>query len=349
MGGRRQPGRLHGPVRSRNGADLRPSKASSVLGHPPLGVRARDAGFIGAEPVDLTQIRYFLALARTLNFTRAADACHVTQPALTKSIQRLEVELGGPLLLRERLLTQLTPLGQAMLPLLEQTYAASERVKEYAASLKHDKASPLRVGFAPDVPTGPFLSLFGELAARLPGFELSVQDAPGAELAEALLHGTLDAALVTGNAVLADRLNRWPLFTDVPVLIVPPGHYLDKDGNDAVSLATLEGAAVICSGPGCSMAHLLASAGQKQGVQPGQRHRADTPSRVADMVRAGLGIAASTRRAPLPAGLRMRPVAEQAPHDVLLVAAAGRPFPRAADAFIKLARARDWEPVGAVA
>jgi LysR family hydrogen peroxide-inducible transcriptional activator len=199
------------------------------------------------------------------------------------------------------------------------------------------------------VPTGPFLPLFEELAARLPGFELSVQDAPGAELAGALMHGTLDAAVVTGAAALPDRLNRWPLFTDVSVLIVPPGHLLDGEEDDAVPLTALDGAAVICGGPECGMARLLAWAGQRHGVQPGQRHRADTPSRAADMVRAGLGIAASTRRAPLPAGLRRRPVAEQVPHDVLLVAAAGRPFPRAADAFTKLARARDWEPVGAVA
>ena len=71
--------------------------------------------------MDLVQIRYFLALAETLNFTRAAERCNVTQPALTRSIQRLEDELGGPLLLRERNLTQLTELGRAMLPLLEQT------------------------------------------------------------------------------------------------------------------------------------------------------------------------------------------------------------------------------------
>lgn len=299
--------------------------------------------------MDLTQIRYFLALARTLNFTRAAEACNVTQPALTKSIQRLEDELGGPLLLRERLLTQLTPLGQAMLPLLEQTYAASERAKEHAASLKRDTASPLRVGFASDVPTGPFTPLFRELAARLPGFELSVQDAPGAELAEALLHGALDAAVVTGNAALPDRLNRWPLFTDVPVLIVPSGHVLDEDGDEAVPLATLDGVAVILGGSGCGMGRLLARAGQGDGAQPGQRHRADTPRRVADLVRAGLGIGASTRREAFPLGLRQRLVAGQAPHEVLLVAVAGRPFPRAADAFIKLARARDWEKLDAAA
>jgi len=299
------------------------------------------------EAMDLTQIRYFLTLARTLHFTRAAEACNVTQPALTKSIQRLEDELGGSLLLRERLLTQLTPLGQAMLPLLEQAHAASERAKEHAAGMKRDTASPLRVGLAPGVPGGPFAPLFRELAARLPGFELSVQDAPGAELAEALLHGTLDAALMTGDAALPERLNRWPLFADAVVLVVPPGHALD--GDDVVPLSALGGASVICGGSGCGMAQLLARAGQEHGVRPDQRHRADTPGRAADLVRAGLGIAASTRRAAPAPGLRQRPLAGQMPHEVLLVAVAGRPFPRAADAFIKLARARDWEKLDAVA
>ncbi len=103
--------------------------------------------------MDLTQIRYLLSLARTLNFTRAAEACNVTQPALTKSIQRLEEELGGPLLLRERSLTRLTALGQALLPLPEQTFAAAERAKEHVAGMKRQAASPLRVGFAPEAPT----------------------------------------------------------------------------------------------------------------------------------------------------------------------------------------------------
>ena len=296
--------------------------------------------------MDLTQIRYFLALARTLNFTRAAEACNVTQPALTKSIQRLEDELGGPLLLRERSLTQLTQLGQEMLPMLERVHAASERAKEHAAGMKRDPASPLRIGLASDVPASPFVPLFAELAARLPGFALSLQDATGAELVEALLHGSLDAAFMIGDAMLPDRLNRWPLFTDAAVLVVPHGHAFA--GMDDVPLTALHGTAVICGGPECGMTRLLAHAGQSGGVQPGQQHQAGTPARAAELVHAGFGIAASTRRALPPAGLSVRPVAGQATHDVMLVAVAGRPFPRAADAFIKLARARNWEPLEAV-
>jgi len=291
--------------------------------------------------MDLTQIRYFLALARTLNFTRAAEACNVTQPALTKSIQRLEAELGGPLLLRERSLTQMTPLGQAMLPLLEQTFAAAERAKEHAAGMKRQTASPLRVGVASDVPMPPFLPVFGELAARLPGFELNLEGASGAGLCEALLHGTLDAAVVTGDAALPDRLNRWPLFRDAAVLMMPPGHALDT--GDAVPLAALNGTAVICVAADCGMTRLLDRAHRDHGARPGSRHRVDTPGRVADLVQAGLGIAVSTERTRVPGGVSTRPVAGQAPHDVLLVAVAGRPFTRAADAFIKLARARDWQ------
>ena len=289
--------------------------------------------------MDLTQIRYFLALAQTLNFTRAAEACHVTQPALTKSIQRLEEELGGPLLLRERALTQLTPLGQAMLPLLEQTFAAAERAKEHASGMKRQASSPLRVGLATDVPTPPFLPVFAELAACLPGFDLSLEGAGSATLCEALLHGTLDAAVMTEGAALPDRLNRWPLFRDLAVLMLPSGHALDT--GEAVPLSALDGAAVICGTADCRMARLLEQA-QAHGARPSQRHRVDAPGRVADLVRAGLGIALSTERTALPDGLRKRLVMGQAAHDVLLVAVAGRPFTPAAHAFIKLARAREW-------
>ncbi len=291
--------------------------------------------------MDLTQIRYFLSLARTLNFTRAAEACNVTQPALTKSIQRLEDELGGPLLLRERSLTQLTPLGLAMLPLLEQTHAAAQRAKEHAAGMKLQTASPLRVGFAPEVPTPPFMPLFGELAARLPGFELTIADAAAASLCDALLRGSLDVAVVTGAAALPERLNRWALFTDAMVMLMPPGHALAAV--DAVPLAALDGKTVICRAPDCRMAGLLDQAQQVHGARPATRHQAENSGRMADLVRAGLGVALSTELAALPEGLQKRPVAGQAAHQIVLVVVAGRPSMRAADAFIKLARARAWK------
>jgi DNA-binding transcriptional LysR family regulator len=70
--------------------------------------------------MEMHQIRYFLAVCETLNFTRAAEQCNVTQPALTRAIQKLEEELGGLLFRRERHLTHLTDLGRLVRPQLEQ-------------------------------------------------------------------------------------------------------------------------------------------------------------------------------------------------------------------------------------
>ena len=82
------------------------------------------------------QIRYFLAVARTLNFTRAAEECNVAQPSLTRAIQKLEDELGGLLLHRERQHTHLTELGRLMLPHLERTFAAAQAAKSLARGIR---------------------------------------------------------------------------------------------------------------------------------------------------------------------------------------------------------------------
>jgi LysR family hydrogen peroxide-inducible transcriptional activator len=285
--------------------------------------------------MDLKQVRYFLVLAQTLNFTRAAEICNLTQPALTKSIQRLEEELGGPLLLRERSLTQLTTLGIEMLPLLEQIQAAAKRANEHATALKNRASSPLRIGFAPDSPTPPFLPLFAELAARLPAFELSVAET--GDLVDGLLNGSLDVGVVTDAVALSDRVNRWALFKDLAVLLVPEGHHWV--GVDPVSAEMARDMSVVC-GVGDRISTVY---DRSESPLPPPLHRANTASRAADLVRAGLGVTWSTEMAGATLGLERRRVAWLDPHEVMLVVAAGRPVPKAADAFIKLARARAWE------
>ena len=75
--------------------------------------------------MEMHQIRYFLAVAETLNFTRAAEECHVAQPSLSRAIRKLEEELGGDLFRRERNRTHLTDLGRAMQPLLHQAFESA--------------------------------------------------------------------------------------------------------------------------------------------------------------------------------------------------------------------------------
>ena len=88
----------------------------------------------GSKIMEMHQVRYFLAVARLLNFTRAADECNVTQPSLTRAIKQLEAELGGDLFRRERPAAQLTELGQRMHPLLQQCFDAASMRAPLAAS-----------------------------------------------------------------------------------------------------------------------------------------------------------------------------------------------------------------------
>src|ERR1700749_2379790 len=95
--------------------------------------------------MEMHQVGYFLAVTRTLNFTRAADECNVTQPSLTRAIKQLEAELGGDLFRRERPAAQLTELGQRMHPLLKQCYEAAAGAPQLASSFKGGEIGALRI------------------------------------------------------------------------------------------------------------------------------------------------------------------------------------------------------------
>src|SRR6185369_16112327 len=96
--------------------------------------------------MELYQIRYFLAVAETMNFTRASERSFVSQPALSKAIQRLEETIGGRLFDRTKNSVQLTELGHAMLPNFRQIYDSANQAREQARRLTREPRQRVRVG-----------------------------------------------------------------------------------------------------------------------------------------------------------------------------------------------------------
>ena len=96
--------------------------------------------------MEMHEVRYFLAVCDTLNFTRAAERCNVSQPSLTRAIQKLEGELGGLLFRRERAATHLTDLGQLVRPQLQQIARDANSVKSTAKSFLKMQDAPLSLG-----------------------------------------------------------------------------------------------------------------------------------------------------------------------------------------------------------
>src|ERR1700742_3241614 len=164
--------------------------------------------------MELHQVRYFVAICRLLNFTRAAEQCNVTQPALTKAIQKLESELGGELIHRERQLTQLTDLGKLVLPTLERLVAAADSARSIARAYQRKENAPLKIGLTPCVSSNLLVAPLAEVARHVPGIRVEIVEEPVHRLQELLFDGDISAALAADANGLPERIDHWDLFED---------------------------------------------------------------------------------------------------------------------------------------
>lgn len=296
------------------------------------------------EVMEFNQIRYFVTLARTLHFTKAADACNVSQPGLTKAIQKLEEELGGPLFFRERSNTQLTDLGRLMLPPLERALASVQDAKMQADAFRRRDSSPLRIGLEHSVPTAVLGPILAMLRRHMPNFELSLKDGAQADLCERMLSGEIDVALFVEAPELNERLHRWRMFVERYVLICRSDHrFKDLDGVSVEALA--EECLLVHEDSRCPVRRYLAEIWAQTGIQPRQQHFGSSQSQMLDMVQASLGVTVAGERLPIIGMLLRRPLRIDPDHrTVLLVAVAGRPMGPTPSLFVKLMRAHGWTP-----
>jgi DNA-binding transcriptional LysR family regulator len=147
--------------------------------------------------MEMSQIRYTLAASRTLNFTRAAEECNVTQPALTKGIKALEEELGAPLFLREGRRVMLSGFGQSMLPHLRQIVDEAEAARTLAENYRLLDKTPLRLGVLSTIGHMRLAPFLAKLEATHTGLELAVSEGAMPQLREDLDAGRIDAAILT--------------------------------------------------------------------------------------------------------------------------------------------------------
>src|SRR4051812_12230065 len=190
--------------------------------------------------MEMHQVRYFLAVAEELNFTRAAEKCHVAQPSLTRAIQLLEAELGGPLFHRERANTHLSELGRMVQPYLEQVYGQAQEAKCQALDFKKLKKTTLRVGVMCTIAPNLLVDLVAGVQSRGPGIQLDIVDASARELEERLVTGGLEVAIYCIPGQEPDeRLHYMPLFREQFMIVLPLGHPLAA--KNAVSPPDLTG------------------------------------------------------------------------------------------------------------
>ena len=296
--------------------------------------------------MEMHQVRYFLALSNTLNFTRAAEECNVTQPALTRSIKQLEDELGGELIRRERNHSHLTELGRRMLPLLQQCFEAANSAKTLAKAVSGNEVAPLALTISNSVNIEMAMAAISELFRAYPGMQLRIRRGSPQAVVEALKAGEVEVAIAGQLDEDWDRLDRWPLFKEPIELVVSRKHRLGQTDVEEISLIELSDEALVHRAA-CEYAEELSRCIAAGGISAGTMHEVETDHDLLTLLDAtdGIGIvsktspsSASTRR------IRLRDLTLT--RTVAAYGVAGRHRSSAATTLLNLLRSTDWASLG---
>ena len=177
--------------------------------------------------LSLKQLRYISAVAEFKHFSKAAEACHVTQSTLSAAIQELESQLGVVIFERNKKNVLITPLGER---LVQQARTVLGDVEDFVSLAKsHEEAlsGEIRLGVIPTI--GPFLlpHLLAELRVQYPKLKLYLKEELSAQLFQQLQQGLLDLIILAFPYPLPE-METVSLFSDEFFLCIPPGHKLEN-------------------------------------------------------------------------------------------------------------------------
>jgi DNA-binding transcriptional LysR family regulator len=239
--------------------------------------------------MEVRQLEYLVAVAEEANFTRAARRIHVAQPAVSAQIQRLERELGLPLLDRSRRAVGLTAAGEAVLPYARAALAAISDIHVAVDELTQLVRGSVTIGTVTshsfDIP-----SLLAGFHEDHPNVEITLSTDSSDALIEKLRTGRLDAAIVSvGPEERPDGLDVDVVTDEAVVAAVSRTDELAS--RKTVRLADLVDRQLIALPVGAGIRHQFDAACVRAGVRPRIAFEASTPLALADLAERGLGVA----------------------------------------------------------
>lgn len=235
----------------------------------------------------LRQMSYALELAETGHFGRAAERCHVTQPALSQQIRQLEDACGAPLFDRLGKSVRVTPLGREFVERARRILEQAEGLEVFLAGKRGRPERPLRFGLIPTV--APYLlpDIFPALTRDLPDLSFAVSESRTDALIEGLGDGSVDVALIaTDPPSGGPKLVVADLFEDEFVL----ASSASEASGAPVSLAALSGERLLLLDEGhCFRDQAIAACGLER--EAGRRTFAATSlSTIVEFVANGQGV-----------------------------------------------------------
>jgi DNA-binding transcriptional LysR family regulator len=295
--------------------------------------------------MEMQQVRYFLALARELNFTRAAETCNVTQPALTRAIQALEAELGGRLFHRERNQTHLSELGRMMLPYIQSIQAQSDAARMRAKSVGRMKNVELKIAAMCTLSPSLLADFIVGFQRANSGVDINVTDGGEKQLYHQLTSGEREVGLVGHPEDLDDRFHALPLYRERFVIVLPTGHALASKSE--IHVRDLDEQPYV-NRVNCEMGDFAGHEFARHGVNVRVVFRSERDDWVLGMIASGMGWGFFPESYSFPRDVVTRPVTPEMGRNVSLVTVRGRPHSPAVGAFVKAARSFRWSGASAL-
>ncbi len=291
--------------------------------------------------MEMHQLRYVVAVARTGNFSRAAEQCHVAQPSLSQQILKLEAELGERLFDRMKREAKLTAHGEAFLRHAVRILEEVDAAKREATDARDLLRGTVTIGVLPTI--APYLlpEVMTQFTEKFPGVELVVQEDTTARLLKLAHAYDIDFALAS-EPIQDERLELRVLFSEELLLALPPGHPLTR--KRTVAVADLERERLIVMKEGHCLGDQVLGFCDRRHVTPRISFRSAQLETVQALVNAGWGIslipamAAQSDREDLPEYRSLQPPKPE--RKIVAVWPKQRPPGRAANEFLKIVSAR---------
>lgn len=177
--------------------------------------------------MDLRQLRYFVAVAEELHFSRASARLNLAQSALSAQIRRLEGEVGGPLLVRSTRRVELTPAGEALLTDARRILADVDGAIDRCRALARGEAGALVIGSLGPAPGGVFAPLLARFGGLHPDVRVELRALDFTELIDGVRERNADVAFLYLPLDEPD-LEVTPLLAEARIVVLPAGHRLAK-------------------------------------------------------------------------------------------------------------------------
>jgi DNA-binding transcriptional LysR family regulator len=242
--------------------------------------------------MELRHLRYFVAVAEELSFTRAAERLHIGQPPLSHQIQQLEAEVGAQLLERSKRWVRLTEAGKLFLDDARRVLALSEQAMQTARRAERGEAGELRVGFTFSTPLTPlFAAVINRYRQQYPGVQLTLQEMSTVGQIEALAARELDLGLVRPpELTLPESVELTILRRDPLVMVLPIRHPLAQKKTIAIHDLKGEPLVMYPESAGTGIHPQINRLCREAGFKPTIAMEAGEASTIIGLVAAGCGV-----------------------------------------------------------